>query len=111
MLSRSIESPQVTPLEVGAWPKRIVDELLATVAELNGFDLGKLTDAELLLFTIASRLGRTVRDLGESLPLSELLGWQAFLEWEANQDSGRLDAAEMAHALTSISSTQKGGPS
>ncbi len=40
MLSRSIESPQVTALEVGAWPKRIVDELLATVAELNGFASG-----------------------------------------------------------------------
>lgn len=40
MLARSIESPPVTVEQIGEWPKRIVDELLAQVAELNGFGSG-----------------------------------------------------------------------
>ena len=43
--------------------------------------------------------------------MSELLSWTSFLEWETNQDKGRLDAADMAAALNSITTNKKGGPS
>ena len=37
MLARSIESPTVTTDDVASWPRRVTEELLTHVMDLNGF--------------------------------------------------------------------------
>ncbi len=37
MLARSIESPPVTLEDVAAWPRRVTEELLNNIMDLNGF--------------------------------------------------------------------------
>ena len=37
MLARSIESPSVTLEDVAAWPRRVTEELLTNIMDLNGF--------------------------------------------------------------------------
>lgn len=37
MLARSIESPAVTLEDVATWPRRVTEELLNNVMDLNGF--------------------------------------------------------------------------
>jgi hypothetical protein len=37
MLARSIESPAVTTEDVANWPRRVTEELLNNIMDLNGF--------------------------------------------------------------------------
>lgn len=37
MIARSIESPAVTVDDVAAWPRRVTEELLTNIMDLNGF--------------------------------------------------------------------------
>ena len=37
MIARSIESPAVTTEDVAAWPRRVTEELLNNIMDLNGF--------------------------------------------------------------------------
>ena len=59
---------------------------------------------ELLLFTVAAKLGKTVGELRHSMSQTELLKWSTFLRWE----QGEADQSEMLSQLKSITN---GGPS
>ncbi len=37
MIARSIESPKVTEEDVASWPRRVTEELLNHIVDLNGF--------------------------------------------------------------------------
>lgn len=37
MIARSIESPKVTEEDVASWPRRVTEELLNNIVDLNGF--------------------------------------------------------------------------
>tara|TARA_R110002012_G_scaffold64528_1_gene169653 strand:+ start:5112 stop:5363 length:252 start_codon:yes stop_codon:yes gene_type:complete len=37
MIARSIESPAVTEEDVASWPRRVTEELLNNIVDLNGF--------------------------------------------------------------------------